>query len=642
MASTQSAPDASTLRPWQFFTLLALFTATVAVVVVRGTTSSNIILICLAIGAAALVALATLRTLRPLVSTETYAAEMVGNRTRAALEREKNLLLRAIKELEFDHAMGKVADSDFDEMTVRLRARTVRLIRQLDSTESGYREIIERELAGRLGRAGVVRPKAVENTETARESALSGQPTAIAEDSGAESEMAEDVDADSSVAEGSRSDSSVAQDPRSHSSVAQDFSPGACRACETQNDADARFCKQCGAKLLLLILAVLAFAGTAWAQFQMPDPKQMSGIPRPVTDLPEGHISVRLIRGQLSNNIPNFPVELHAGGKVVTVKTDENGRAEFSGLAGGTPVKAVAVVDGERLESEEFPAPSQGGIRLMLVATLKGGDAAAPALPAQSGIVVLGDQTRVIFDLADDTLQVYYLLDFQNTARAPVNPPTAVTIDLPKEAQGASILGGAPQAIVRGSRVTVTGPFAPGQTEVQVGYQLPYSGGDATMTQTFPVPVGGIAVLMKKVGDMSLTSPQLPEVQERDFQGDHYVLGQGPPQAAGSTLALNLAGLPHHSTVPRTVALVLACLMVGIGVWAAARVPKQGSGDAARLKQLKSKREKIFGDLVRLEQQRQTGSVDASRYAEKRPALIAQLERVYRDLDTEGGQGLAA
>ena len=34
--------------------------------------------------------------------------------------------------------------------------------------------------------------------------------------------------------------------------------------------------------------------------------------------------------------------------------------------------------------------------------------------------------------------------------------------------------------------------------------------------------------------------------------------------------------------------------------------------------------------------------MDASRYAERRPALMAQLERVYRDLDTEGGQGLAA
>ena len=59
------------------------------------------------------------------------------------------------------------------------------------------------------------------------------------------------------------------------------------------------------------------------------------------------------------------------------------------------------------------------------------------------------------------------------------------------------------------------------------------------------------------------------------------------------------------------------------------------------MKQLTGKREKIFNELVRLEQQRRAGSVDAARYAERRPALIAQLERVYRDLDAEGGQGAA-
>jgi hypothetical protein len=605
VAPTQSAPDASTLRPWQFFTLLALFSATAAVIIIRGSTPEDVIVTCLAIGAAALVGIATLRTLKPLVSADAFETEMVGSRTRTAIEREKNLVLRSIKELEFDHAMGKVSDTDFEEMTARLRARAVRLMRQLDSTETGYREIIERELASRLVRAG-----AAPRTESALKH-------------GAESR---------------EQSSPAAQDD----SVVQGFSPGECRSCGTPHDTDAKFCKHCGTRLVLAILAVLTFAGAAWAQggFQMPDPRQMSGIPRPVTDLPEGHISVRLIRGQLSNNIPNFPVELHAGDKVVTVKTDENGRAEFSGIKGGTQVKAVAVVDGERLESQEFPAPSQGGIRLMLVATPKGGSAPAPILQPQTGMVVLGDQTRVILELADDTLQVYYLLDVQNTARAPVNPSSPLIMDMPAEAPGTGLLGGGP-ALVTGNRVTLTGPFQPGQTPLQVGYVLPYSSGNVTLAQKIPTSTGSIAVLMKKVGDMTLTSPQLPEVQERSFQGETYVLAQGPPQSAGTTLTLNISGLPHHSSVPRTIALVLACMIAGAGVWAAVKIPQHGA-DAARLKQLKNKREKIFSELVRLEQQRQMGALDASRYAERRPALVAQLERVYRDLDTGGGQGLAA
>src|ERR1700759_5240963 len=70
--------------------------------------------------------------------------------------------------------------------------------------------------------------------------------------------------------------------------------------------------------------------------FAMPDPKQMSGIPRPVDDLPNGAISVRLIRGSLSNNLTGYPVDLHVGAKTITVKTDENGRAEFKDFISGT------------------------------------------------------------------------------------------------------------------------------------------------------------------------------------------------------------------------------------------------------------------------------------------------------------------
>src|ERR1700704_6223566 len=146
-------------------------------------------------------------------------------------------------------------------------------------------------------------------------------------------------------------------------------------------------------RIATLAAAVLAAgAQPLLAQFAMPDPKQMSGIPRPVTDLPERTISVRVIRGDLSKTIPNQPVDLLVAGKTQTVKTDANGRAEFGPLTPGATVKAVTVVDGERLESQEFPSPSQGGIRLLLVATDKEKEARAAEeakAPAVTGAVVL-------------------------------------------------------------------------------------------------------------------------------------------------------------------------------------------------------------------------------------------------------------
>ena len=94
------------------------------------------------------------------------------------------------------------------------------------------------------------------------------------------------------------------------------------------------------------------------ASAQMPDPRQMSGIPRPVDDLPNGSVSVRVIRGDMSHNLQNQPVEMRAGNTTRTVNTDAQGRAQFDNIDAGTPVKFSTVVDGERLESQEFAIPA--------------------------------------------------------------------------------------------------------------------------------------------------------------------------------------------------------------------------------------------------------------------------------------------
>jgi hypothetical protein len=55
----------------------------------------------------------------------------------------------------------------------------------------------------------------------------------------------------------------------------------------------------------------------------------------------------------------------------------------------------------------------------------------------------------------------------------------------------------------------------------------------------------------------------------------------------------------------------------------------------------------VFGELLRLEQRQKAGQVDAGAFEVRRRELVAELERVYGELDTEatgprGDQGLAA
>jgi len=152
--STEIAPRQDDgLQPWQFFVLTALACATAATFLARGRGVSAVVLLTILMAATALVGMAALRALLPLVSAGEDRTVMVGRRTRTALEREKMLALRAIKDLEFDRAMGKLSDADWQEMSGRLRARAGRLMRQLEAG-AGYRDRIEQELAKRLESMG--------------------------------------------------------------------------------------------------------------------------------------------------------------------------------------------------------------------------------------------------------------------------------------------------------------------------------------------------------------------------------------------------------------------------------------------------------------------------------------------------------
>lgn len=201
-------------RPWHFFVFASLMTATLSVVLARQATPEHLILTSLIITAVGLAAAAFYRMLAPLAAEDvSIFSEPLSERDRLATEREKALVLRSIKELEFDRAMGKVAAKDFDEMAGRLRARAIMLMKQLDEgSGGGYREIIERELQARLS-------KGAKEAGGARGAGAAGAEGAGGAE-GAAGAVNESADA-----------------------------VAACAQCGTVNDADAAFCKRCGAKL---------------------------------------------------------------------------------------------------------------------------------------------------------------------------------------------------------------------------------------------------------------------------------------------------------------------------------------------------------------------------------------------------------
>ena len=217
MSSETSTEPQPAFEPWQLFTLAGLIGATIAVFMARGESPAAVIMISLTIFAAAAVGIAALRTFLPLTQkSATLGPRLLGGRTRAALDREKTLVLRSIKELEFDRAMGKVSEKDFSDMSGRLRSRAARLMRQLDAG-AGYRGEIEKEITKRIGEAP----------------AVVGGPNRLRAES-----------ASASLAEAREQPGRAEAEEQAPPNVA-----GVCAACGTSNDADARFCKRCGHSL---------------------------------------------------------------------------------------------------------------------------------------------------------------------------------------------------------------------------------------------------------------------------------------------------------------------------------------------------------------------------------------------------------
>ena len=386
--------------------------------------------------------------------------------------------------------------------------------------------------------------------------------------------------------------------------------------------------------LSLCVFGVLRGGDVAFAQ--MPDAKQMSGIPRPVTDLPNGSVSVRVIRGDMTQNLANQPVEMHSGDKVQTVNTDAEGRAQFDSLTPGSPVKFSTVVDGERIESQEFPAQSPGGVRLLLVATDPNAKSipAAPAVPAIAGTVVIGGESRIIVETDEEVVTVYYLLDIVNGASAPVIPPTPFVFTMPAAANGTTVIrGSSERASNEGRKVTVVGPFPPGTTSIQVAAEYVSSGGRVELAQAFPADMPQLAVIGKKAGAMKLSSPQFERSEETVIEGTTVVLGMGRGLTAGQPLALTISGLPHHSSVPRTAALTITSIILIVGVWAGTRTGTGVVDASSERKALMARREKLFQDLVRLEHDHRRGRGNQATYAARREDLLKALEHLYGALD---------
>ena len=178
-------------------------------------------------------------------------------------------------------------------------------------------------------------------------------------------------------------------------------------------------------------------------------------------------------------------------------------------------------------------------------------------------------QLKALF--GDDGFDFKDLLDIVNPAGTPVDPSTPFVFDTPREATNTTVMEGAPRAVSAGRRVSVQGPFPPGNTFISVAFAMPAKTGQIRIEQPFPAALEHLGVIVQKVGEPRVISPQVERQQEMPVAERMYIAAAGGPIPVGQPLQLTIVGLPHHSQTPRLVAVTLTGVVLLTGLWFAWR-----------------------------------------------------------------------
>ncbi|WP_438025323.1 hypothetical protein [Sorangium sp. So ce233] len=165
-------------------------------------------------------------------------------------EEQKQAVLRALKDLEFERSVGKISEEDYAELVAKYRAEAKRLLRLLDADAQPRREHVAALVARHLRRAGLQddggAPEAPEQDEDAAASEADGaaEPTP-AKRKRVKARRPEQQERDQEPASDAERDDAVAPDDRGATRTT------VCAVCATLNDEDAVFCKKCGTRCAL-------------------------------------------------------------------------------------------------------------------------------------------------------------------------------------------------------------------------------------------------------------------------------------------------------------------------------------------------------------------------------------------------------
>lgn len=181
-----------------------------------------------------------------------------------AEEEQKQAVLRALKDLEFERSVGKISDEDYAVLVTKYRAEAKRLLRVIEEEARPRRERVEWLVQERLVAAGLAEKPATLAHRSGPAEVVAQTKQAADDKKGKKKSKMKGADKPvvsprreveiAPIDEPEAKKAAVEVTLQSHPTTKTKESPAyvpptkTCAECGVKNDPDANFCKKCGSK----------------------------------------------------------------------------------------------------------------------------------------------------------------------------------------------------------------------------------------------------------------------------------------------------------------------------------------------------------------------------------------------------------
>ncbi len=174
-----------------------------------------------------------------------------------------------------------------------------------------------------------------------------------------------------------------------------------------------------------------------------------------------------------------------------------------------------------------------------------------------------GADSHISIDVQEGFLEITQVLFIINKSKGAYAPEEGFALSLPAGHREVNGVGGNPVFALEHVGASIPGPFLPGQTEIQVRFELPFDSSTVEYRQKLKIPWASARAFIKESPGLEFAGPQVTGQELREASGIQWRLASLRPK--DGEVRFTLSGLEVRSHQGRWIALGLAVLVGCLG-----------------------------------------------------------------------------